>query len=78
MTKYKHDLGVKKIYTENYGMSLVFIDEKSEAFIYNPVNSSVVKISQFPTTINGIVWETFEPERVITNLFAKTFTKIFS
>lgn len=64
MAKYKHDMGVKKIYPENYGMSLVFIDEKSEAFIYNPVNSSVVKVANFPTTINGIVWETFEPEKV--------------
>lgn len=65
MSKYKHDSGVKKLFAENYGMSLIFIDDKSEAFVYSPVNSTVVKIPDFPTTVNGVVWETFEPEKFI-------------
>jgi WD repeat-containing protein 19 len=45
-------------------MSVAFIDDKSEGYIYNPVNSNTVKIPNLPSTIQGIVWETFEPEKV--------------
>ena len=45
-------------------MSVAFIDDKSEGYIYNPVNSNTVKIPNLPATIQGIVWETFEPEKV--------------
>lgn len=65
VTRYKHDIGVKKLFPENFGMSLVFIDDKSEAFVYNPMNSTIVKISEFPTTISGVVWEMYEPEKFV-------------
>lgn len=64
INKFKHDCGVKKIYSEPYGMSVAFIDDKSEGFIYNPVNGSIIKIPKLPTTTIGIVWESFEPEKV--------------
>jgi WD repeat-containing protein 19 len=49
-------------------MSVAFIDDKSEGYIYNPVNSNVVKIPNLPSTTLGIVWEAFEPEKVEYNL----------
>ena len=45
-------------------MSLAFIDDKSEGWIYNPVNSNIVKIPEMSTNTRGIVWEAFEPEKV--------------
>lgn len=44
-------------------MSLVFVDDKSDGWIFNPVNSNLIKIPDMPATIQGIVWETFEPEK---------------
>jgi len=64
VNKFKHDCGIKKLYSEPYGMSLVFIDERSEGFILNPVNSAIIKIPDLPNTTKGIVWESFEPEKV--------------
>ena len=46
-------------------MSIAFFDENSEGFIYNPVNSNIVKIPDLSSTNQGIVWETFEPEKVL-------------
>lgn len=74
MTKYKHDIGVKKLFPEIYGMSLVFIDDKSEAFVYNPISSILVKIAGFPSTIHGVVWENFEPEKVGRLIWSITLT----
>jgi WD repeat-containing protein 19 len=48
-------------------MSLVFIDEKSEGYIFNPVNSNLIRIPDLPSTIQGLVWETYEPEKVCLN-----------
>ena len=69
VNKYKHSCGIKKIFTEPYGMSLAFIDDKSEGWIYNPVNSNIVKIPEMSTNTRGIVWEAFEPEKVNFILF---------
>ena len=64
VNKYKHSTGIKKIFAEPYGMSIAFIDDKSEGYIYNPVNSNIVKIPDMSPTTRGIVWEAFEPEKV--------------
>ena len=64
VNKYTHNIGIKKIWAEPFGMSVAFVDDKSEGFIFNPVNSSIVKIPDLSTTTKGIVWESFEPEKV--------------
>lgn len=80
VSKFKHDNGIKKIFVEPYGMSVAFIDDKSEGFIYYPVNGNICKIPEFPNTIKGIVWETFKPEKVIhiSELIKKYFISINS
>ncbi len=65
VSKYTHATGIKKIFPEPFGMSIAFIDDASEGFIYNPVNSNVVKIPNMPATTQGLVWEAFEPEKWI-------------
>lgn len=44
-------------------MSIAFIDDNSEGFIYNPVNGNIIKIPDLPSTTRGICWEAFEPEK---------------
>ena len=39
---YKHRVGIRRIFPEITGSRLVLIDEKSEAFIYSPVNINAV------------------------------------
>lgn len=69
MSKYSHSVGIKKIWPEPFGMSIAFMDDNSEGFIYNPVNSNIVKIPNLSPTTRGIVWEAFEPEKVTSNIF---------
>lgn len=65
VNKYKHDSGIKKIFAEPYGMSVVFFDEKSEGFVFNPINGVMIKIPNMPAIVTGIVWETYQPEKWI-------------
>ncbi len=64
VNKYKHDTGIKKLFAEPYGMSVAFFDDKSDGFIFNPVNGNMIKIPGVPASgITGIVWETYQPEK---------------
>ena len=46
-------------------MSVAFIDDKSEGFLFNPINGNMIKIPSLPSNIAGIVWETYQPEKWI-------------
>jgi len=58
-------------------MSVAFMDDKSEGYIYSPVSSNVVKIPNLPSTTLGIVWEAFEPEKVEHHLSLNILNKLF-
>ncbi|KAM8971112.1 WD repeat-containing protein 19 isoform X1 [Sarcophilus harrisii] len=57
VNEYRHPVGVKKVFPDPNGTKLVFIDEKSEGFVYCPVNDISYEIPNFPPTIKGILWE---------------------
>ncbi|XP_051820903.1 WD repeat-containing protein 19 [Antechinus flavipes] len=57
VNEYRHPVSVKKVFPDPNGTKLVFIDEKSEGFVYCPVNDISYEIPNFPPTIKGILWE---------------------
>ncbi|XP_074085717.1 WD repeat-containing protein 19 [Macrotis lagotis] len=57
VNEYRHPVSVKKIFPDPYGTKLVFIDEKSEGFVYCPVNDITYEIPNFSPTIKGVLWE---------------------
>nr|XP_045017612.1 WD repeat-containing protein 19 isoform X2 [Jaculus jaculus] len=54
---YRHPVGVKKIFPDPNGTRLVFIDEKSDGFVYCPANDATYEIPDFSPTIKGVLWE---------------------
>ncbi|XP_043827946.1 WD repeat-containing protein 19 isoform X2 [Dromiciops gliroides] len=57
VNEYRHSVSVKKIFPDPNGTKLVFIDEKSEGFVYCPVNDITYEIPNFSPTIKGVLWE---------------------
>ncbi|XP_027691769.1 WD repeat-containing protein 19 isoform X1 [Vombatus ursinus] len=57
VNEYRHPVSVKKIFPDPNGTKLVFIDEKSEGFVYCPVNDVTYEIPNFSPTIKGVLWE---------------------
>ncbi|XP_015750189.1 PREDICTED: WD repeat-containing protein 19-like [Acropora digitifera] len=49
--------GIKKIFPDISGTHAVFIDDKSDGFVYNPVNDATFEIPNLSPNIRGIVWE---------------------
>lgn len=48
---------MKKIFFDLNGIRLVFIDEKSDGFVYCLVNDIIYEILDFLLIIKGVFWE---------------------
>ncbi|XP_073898544.1 kelch-like protein 5 isoform X6 [Castor canadensis] len=78
---YRHPVSVKKIFPDPNGTRLVFIDEKSDGFVYCPVNDATYEIPDLSPTIKGVLWENwpmnkgvfiaYDDDKVYTYIFHK-------
>jgi len=57
VNEFKHVVGITKIFPDNSATRLVLVDEKSDAFVYNPVNDALVELPEFPPGAKGVLWE---------------------
>lgn len=55
--EHRHLAGIRKIFPDPSGTRIVFIDEKSDGYVLNPVMDTVVNIPDFSPTVQGILWE---------------------
>lgn len=79
VNEFRHVVGIKKIFPDFSGTHVVFIDDKSDGFVYNPVNDATFEIPNFSPNIRGIVWENWPLDK---DLFCgydedKVYTYIF-
>ncbi|XP_053973375.1 WD repeat-containing protein 19 [Hylaeus volcanicus] len=84
-TEYIHNTGIKEIYLDANGTQLCFIDNKSDAYVYSPMQEIVLQIPDCPDYIQGIIWDQNILERnifavynksiIVTYIFVKYFIK---
>lgn len=85
VNEFRHVVGIRRIFPDLGGTRLVFIDDKSDGFVYNPVNDQVIEIPQFSSTTKGALWEnwtgdkgvfiTYDEEKIYTYLYCRESTK---
>lgn len=54
---FRHSTGIRSIHQDFTGTRLVIVDDLGQGFIYNPVNDALHKIPDFPSKIQGLLWE---------------------
>ncbi|XP_051054370.1 WD repeat-containing protein 19 [Phodopus roborovskii] len=76
---YRHPVGVKKLFPDPNGTRLVFIDEKSDGFVYCPVNDATYEIPDFSPTIKGVLWENWPMDKGVFIAYDddKVYTYVF-
>uniref|UniRef100_A0A8C8ZT34 WD repeat-containing protein 19 n=1 Tax=Prolemur simus TaxID=1328070 RepID=A0A8C8ZT34_PROSS len=76
---YRHPVSVKKIFPDPNGTRLVFIDEKSDGFVYCPVNDATYEIPDFSPTIKGVLWENWPMDKGVFVAYDddKVYTYVF-
>ncbi|XP_042197361.1 WD repeat-containing protein 19 [Callorhinchus milii] len=81
VNEYRHTVSIRKVFPDPNGTKLVFVDDKSDGFVYCPVNDSIYEIPNFSTTIRDILWEhiavdkgvfiAYDDDKVYTYMFHK-------
>ncbi|XP_038055636.1 WD repeat-containing protein 19-like isoform X2 [Patiria miniata] len=57
VNEFRHEVGIRRVFPDPSGTRLIFIDDKSDGFVYNPVNDQILEIPNFSPTVKGILWE---------------------
>jgi WD repeat-containing protein 19 len=65
VNEHRHVVGIAKVWPDPSGTRVVFVDEKSDAFLLNPVDDSVLELAHFPPNVRGILWETWSLDKHI-------------
>ncbi|NWW40546.1 WDR19 protein, partial [Panurus biarmicus] len=79
VNEYRHPVSVRKVFPDPNGTRMAFIDDKSDGFVYCPVNDRVYEIPNFSPTIKGILWENWPMDKGVFVAFDddKVYTYVF-
>ncbi|XP_034967788.2 WD repeat-containing protein 19 isoform X1 [Zootoca vivipara] len=79
VNEYRHSVSVRNIFPDPNGSRLVFIDDKSDGFVYCPVTDIAFEIPNFQPTIKGILWENWPMDKGVFVAYDddKIYTYIF-
>ena len=64
MNEFHHPVGIVAIYPDAAGIRVVFVDDKGDATLYNPVQDTCVELPNFPQGTKGVLWDSWVSDRV--------------
>lgn len=64
VSEFQHPVGIAAIYPDAAGIRVVFVDDKGDALLYNPVQDACVDLPNFPQGTKGILWDSWISDRV--------------
>ena len=62
VNEYRHVCGLRYIAADPTSTRLLFIDDKSDAFLYNPVTDDVIKVPGASAIAEGVLWDNEMPD----------------
>ncbi|XP_059172519.1 WD repeat-containing protein 19-like [Physella acuta] len=80
VVEHRHVTGIRKIFPDTSGAHLVFLDEKSDGYVYNSADDTVIGISDLSPTVQGVLWENWLPDKGVFMTYdnEKMYTYIYS
>jgi len=60
VSDYKHEEGIRRVFPNQEGVRVVFLDTAGLAWLYNPVNDDCIAIPDFPPSTDRILWDTVD------------------
>ena len=64
VSEFHHPVGIATVYPDAAGIRVVFVDDKGDALLYNPVQDACVELPNFPQSTKGILWDSWVSDRV--------------
>ncbi|XP_063720528.1 WD repeat-containing protein 19-like isoform X2 [Symsagittifera roscoffensis] len=65
ITHFQHAKPVTRIFPEITGTRLLAVDDIHQAFVYCPIDDSLVAVEELPNKVEGVLWENYEPDKHI-------------
>ncbi|KAG1659031.1 WD repeat-containing protein 19 [Nymphon striatum] len=65
VNEFRHHCGIVNIYPDNATTRLIFIDEKSDAYIYNPIDDQTILVPDLASNVVSVIWESWPPDKNI-------------
>ncbi|XP_037944539.1 WD repeat-containing protein 19 isoform X2 [Teleopsis dalmanni] len=78
-TKYRHNMGIKQMFTDAEGTKIIFVDDHGQGFIFLPAIEEAIMIAEFDKKCETCLWDltqpnlfiTFDGKTVSTNVFVR-------
>lgn len=64
VNEFHHPVSIVGVYPDAAGIRVVFVDDKGDALLYNPVQDACVELPNFPQGTKGILWDSWVSDRV--------------
>jgi WD repeat-containing protein 19 len=61
LSVFRHVCGVKLIAPDPSGARVVFVDDKGDTLLFNPVNDAVLEVPDAPLSATGVLWDQQAP-----------------
>ncbi|XP_014487118.1 PREDICTED: WD repeat-containing protein 19 isoform X1 [Dinoponera quadriceps] len=84
-TEFIHDNGIKELYLDTNGTQLCFVDNKSDVYVFDPINEAAITVPDCPDNIDGILWDqniferaifaVYNKSNIVTYIFVKYFVE---
>ncbi|XP_077544266.1 intraflagellar transport protein Oseg6 [Haemaphysalis longicornis] len=57
INRYRHSAGIRQLHLDPSNTRLIVLDDRSQGFVYNPVNDHVTDIANIPSAAKGVFWD---------------------
>ena len=61
VNEYRHACGIRQILADPSSTRLLFLDDKGDVFLYNPVTDDATKVPSVSPTVEGMLWDNETP-----------------
>lgn len=57
VSTFRHVCGIKQVFPDPSGARLIFVDDKGDTLLFNPVDDSIVDVPEAPLQVKGCLWD---------------------
>lgn len=71
-TEFAHNNGIRELYLDVTGIKLCFIDNKLDAYIFDPIDETAIAVPDCPDNMDGVLWDQNLDERNVFAIYNKS------
>mmetsp|Transcript_37661 Transcript_37661/g.118764 ORF Transcript_37661/g.118764 Transcript_37661/m.118764 type:complete len:1376 (+) Transcript_37661:207-4334(+) len=79
VNEFRHDDGaIKRVWVSPLGTRCIFVDERHQAYLFNPVNDLLLPVPRFSGKLDHVLWDSTEPSLLVLVDSSTIYTYVYS